>query len=47
MTLEDKFKELKERNGKALIGFVTASYPTAEDTSKIALAMVKGGVDIL
>jgi len=47
MTIEGKFKELKERNEKSLIGFVTAGYPSAEDTSKIALAMVKGGVDIL
>jgi len=30
-----------------LIGFITAGYPTAEDTLKIAPAMVKGGVDIL
>jgi len=30
-----------------LIGFVTAGYPTAEDTREIARAMVNGGVDIL
>ncbi len=30
-----------------MIGFVTAGYPTAEDTGEIARAMVKGGVDIL
>jgi len=47
MNLVDKFEELKERNEKALIGFITAGYPCADDTSKIALAMVKGGVDIL
>jgi len=47
MRLEEKFKELKERKEKALIGFVTAGYPTAEDTPEIARAMVKGGVDIL
>jgi len=47
MRLEEKFKELKERKEKALIGFVTAGYPTAEDTREIARAMVKGGVDIL
>jgi tryptophan synthase alpha chain len=47
MTLEEKFKDLKERNEKAFIGFITAGHPSANDTSKIALAMVKGGVDIL
>nr|QNO52311.1 tryptophan synthase alpha chain [Methanosarcinales archaeon ANME-1 ERB6] len=47
MRLEEKFKELKERKEKALIGFVTAGYPTAEDTREIARAMVKGRVDIL
>lgn len=47
MRLEEKFRELKERKEKALIGFVTAGYPTADDTPEIARAMVKGGVDIL
>lgn len=47
MRLEEKFKKLKERKEKALIGFVTAGYPTADDTPEIARAMVKGGVDIL
>lgn len=47
MRLEEKFKELKERKEKALIGFVTAGYPTAEDTKEIADALIKGGVDIL
>jgi tryptophan synthase alpha chain len=47
MTLEDKFKELKERNEKAFIGFITAGHPSAEDTAEIAHAMIKGGVDIL
>ena len=43
-TLEGKFKELRKTSEKALIGFVTAYYPAAEDTSQIALAMVNGGV---
>jgi tryptophan synthase alpha chain len=47
MTLEEKFKELKERNEKAFIGFITAGHPSAEDTAEIAHAMIKGGVDIL
>lgn len=47
MTLEKTFKSLNTRNEKALIGFVTAGYPTAEDTTKIADALIRGGVDIL
>ncbi len=47
MRLEEKFEELRKRKERALIGFVTAGYPTAEDTLEIARAMVKGGVDIL
>ncbi len=45
--LEEKFKELRKKREKALIGFVTAGYPTAEDTKEIADALIKGGVDIL
>ncbi len=30
-----------------MVGFVTAGYPSADDTPEIARAMVKGGVDIL
>lgn len=48
MRLEEKFEELRrKRKERALIGFVTAGYPTADDTPEIARAMVKGGVDIL
>ena len=47
MRLEEKFEELRKRKERALIGFVTAGYPTADDTPKIARAMIKGGVDIL
>lgn len=47
MSLENKFNELRKKNEKALIGFVTAGYPTAEDTKEIADALIKGGVDIL
>jgi tryptophan synthase alpha chain len=47
MTLEEKFKELREKKEKALIGFITAGYPSADDTTKIADAVIKGGVDIL
>ncbi|MFZ2070641.1 MAG: tryptophan synthase subunit alpha [Halobacteriota archaeon] len=47
MTLEKKFKALKSRNEKALIGFITAGYPTVAATSEIADALITGGVDIL
>ncbi len=47
MTLEETFKKLNIRNEKALIGFVTAGYPTADATSEIADALIRGGVDIL
>jgi len=47
MNLEEKFGALKRKGEKALVGFVTAGYPSAEATTKIALAMLKGGVDIL
>ena len=47
MNLKEKFKELKKKKQGALIGFVTAGDPTAEDTLKIAQAMIRGGIDIL
>ena len=47
MRLENKFKELRIKKEEALIGFVTAGYPTAGDTKAIAGALIKGGVDIL
>ena len=42
-----KFKEGKEQNRSLLIGFITAGDPSIELTSKLAEAMVKGGVDII
>jgi tryptophan synthase alpha chain len=47
MNLKEKFAELKKKKEGALIGFVTAGDPTAEDTIEIAQAMIKGGIDIL
>ena len=47
MKLKEKFSELKKKKEGALIGFVTAGDPTAEDTIEIAKAMIKGGIDIL
>jgi tryptophan synthase alpha chain len=47
MNLKEKFSELKKKKEGALIGFVTAGDPAAEDTIEIAKAMIKGGIDIL
>lgn len=42
-----KFKELKEKNKKAFIGFVTAGDPTLEKTHQFVLDMESEGVDIV
>ncbi|MAM41840.1 MAG: tryptophan synthase subunit alpha [Thaumarchaeota archaeon] len=47
MNIAEKFKEGKEQNKSLLIGFITAGDPSIELTSKLAEAMVKGGVDII
>ncbi len=47
MVLERKFEELRKRGERALIGFITAGYPSAEATPSVASALVEGGVDIL
>jgi len=45
--IQEKFKELKSKNEKALVGFVTAGDPTPEISFKIILAMCAAGLDIL
>ncbi len=45
--IEDVFKNLKEKNEAALIGYVTAGIPTPEKTHLVADALIRGGVDIL
>lgn len=47
MKIEEKFRELKKKKERALIGFVTAGDPTPKDTLDIVNAMIKGGVDII
>ncbi len=47
MRLGEKFEELRGRDEKALIGFITAGYPDVETTIEIADALKRGGVDIL
>jgi tryptophan synthase alpha chain len=48
MTLINKtFTSLKERNEGGLIGYITAGDPYPLYTTKIAEALIKGGVDII
>lgn len=42
-----KFKELKEKNEKAMISFVTAGDPDLETTSELVYAMEAAGADII
>lgn len=42
-----KFSQLKEKNEKALIPFITAGDPDLETTVKIVLAMENSGADII
>jgi len=42
-----KFKELKEKNKKAFIAFITAGYPSLAATAKLVLELEKRGVDII
>ncbi|KAG7106686.1 Tryptophan synthase like protein [Verticillium longisporum] len=41
------FQRCKAENRSALVTYVTAGFPTAEETPDILLAMEKGGADIL
>lgn len=45
--IEKKFKELKEKNRKALITFVTAGDPTLKATAEIVKEMEKRGADLI
>jgi len=45
--IEQKFKELRERNRKALITFITAGDPTLEATIDIVKEMERKGADII
>jgi tryptophan synthase alpha chain len=43
----EKFKELKDKNKKALITFVTAGDSTLEDTKKLVKEMERQGADLI
>ncbi|MCF8110963.1 MAG: tryptophan synthase subunit alpha [Desulfobacteraceae bacterium] len=45
--IEEKFKTLKDKKEKALVGFVTAGDPDPETSESIVTAMCENGVDIL
>ena len=42
-----KFKELKEKNEKALIPFIAVGYPSFSKTVEVAKALEKAGADII
>lgn len=47
MRISEKFKELREKDEGALIGFITVGDPRPEDTVDIANSLISGGIDIL
>jgi len=45
--INKKFTELKKKNKKAFIAFITAGYPSLTVTAKLVLELEKRGVDII
>ncbi len=45
--IQDKFKELKSKNEKALISYIMAGYPNENTTLSIINGLVNGGTDII
>ena len=45
--LEESFAAAKEKGEAAFVSFVTAGYPTAQDTPSILLAMQEGGASVI
>jgi len=45
--IDAKFKELKRKNKKAFIAFITAGYPNLNTTEKLILEFSRIGVDII
>ncbi len=45
--IDKKFIELKKKNKKAFIAFITAGYPDLATTAKLVLELEKRGVDII
>ena len=45
--IENKFKDLRSKNQKALIAYVMAGFPSEKDTLSAVRGLVKGGADII
>jgi len=45
--LSKQFLKNKESNSAAFIGFITAGYPTPDDTVSLMLAMQSGGASVI
>ncbi len=45
--IDQKFRELKRRNKKAFIAFITAGFPSLAVTRKLVLEFAKIGVDVI
>jgi tryptophan synthase alpha chain len=45
--IEDRLSSLKQEKKKAIVFFLTAGYPKLDSTGEIALALERGGADIL
>ncbi|KAJ6441718.1 tryptophan synthase [Purpureocillium lavendulum] len=45
--IKETFRRCKAQNKAALVTYVTAGFPRAEDTPSIMLAMEKGGADVI
>ena len=45
--IQDKFKELKSKNEKALISYIMTGFPNEHTTLSIVRGLVNGGTDIL
>ena len=47
MNIKEAFEKAKQQNSAALIGYLTAGDPAPESTSKLADALISGGIDVL
>jgi tryptophan synthase alpha chain len=47
MNIKEAFEKAKQQNSAALIGYLTAGDPGPESTSKLADALIGGGIDVL
>eukprot|EP00965_Chrysotila_dentata_P218396 6190558-Pleurochrysis_carterae.AAC.1 len=46
-TLRNTFTQAREAGRAAFVGFITAGYPTLDNTVEIMLGMQRGGTDII